>query len=90
MSRHQILANISYRKAGWDNHAGQSVLYLAEDLDTAVAEKYDHPHRAHTDEYFAMQEFEFRNLWQILDLQTNSRSVIYSALTYAKVRLRNR
>ncbi len=64
------------------NHEGQSVLYLSEDLETAVAEVFDRPSAEQTGTV-AVQGFDVLSLERVLDVRgTSTRSLLYSALVY--------
>jgi hypothetical protein len=64
------------------NHEGQSVLYLSENLETAVAEVFDRPGAEPTGTV-AVQGFDLLSLERVLDVRgTPTRSLLYSALVY--------
>ncbi len=64
------------------NHEGQAVLYLSEDLETAVAEVFDRP-SGEKEGTVAIQEFNIVSLERVLDVTgASSRSLLYAALVY--------
>ena len=64
------------------NHEGQCVLYLSEDLETAVAEVFDKSNAEQTG-IVAVQGFDALSLERVLDVRgTSTRSLLYSALVY--------
>jgi RES domain-containing protein len=60
------------------HHAGQSVLYMSEDVETAIAETFNQPNGL-----CGIQSFEITSLDRVLDLRgTSSSSILYAALVY--------